>query len=69
MVYSHTGSNPVLTTKKKVMSSETKKRKSDKKLHWGRGRHFMKWVGKGIKGLTYFTSSQRRINNKIDLED
>jgi hypothetical protein len=51
------------------MSSENKKRKSDKKLHWGRGKHFMKWVGKGIKRLTYFTSSQRRVNNKIDLED
>jgi hypothetical protein len=53
----------------KNMASENKKRKSDKKLHWGRGKNFMKWVGKGIKGLTYFTSSQRRVNNKIDLED
>lgn len=48
------------------MTSQKKKRKSDKRLHWGRGKNFMKWVGKGIKGLTYFTSSQRRQNNKID---
>ena len=41
------------------MASEKKKRKTDKKLHFGRGGNFMKWVGKGIKGLTYFTSSQR----------
>lgn len=46
------------------MASEKKKRKSSKKLHWGRGIAFMKWVGKGIKGLVYFTSSQRRANNK-----
>jgi hypothetical protein len=51
------------------MTSENKRRKSDKRLHWGRGNYFMKWVGKGIKGLTYFTSSQRRDNNKFDLED
>ena len=41
------------------MASESKKRKANKKLHWGRGKHFMKWVGKGIKGLCYFTSSRR----------
>jgi hypothetical protein len=58
-----------LITKNKIMASENKKRKSDKRLHWGRGSYFMKWVGKGIKGLTYFTSSQRRDNNKFDLED
>jgi hypothetical protein len=51
------------------MASEKKNRKSDKRLHWGRGRYFMKWVGKGIKGLTYFTTSQRAKNKKIDLVD
>lgn len=49
------------------MASEKKKRKSAKRLHWGRGRYFMKWVGKGIKGLTYFTSSQRAQNKQITL--
>jgi hypothetical protein len=48
------------------MASEKKKRKADKRLHWGRGKNFMKWVGKGIKGLTYFTSSQRKKNNIIE---
>lgn len=51
------------------MTSESKKRKSDKKLHWGRGKAFMKWKGKGIKGLTYFTASQRRENNKVLVEE
>ena len=64
-----TGSNPVLTTKNEFMASEKKKRKSDKRLHWGRGKNFMKWIGKGIKRLCYFTSSQRRVNNKFDLEE
>lgn len=49
------------------MASEKKKRKTDKRLHWGRGKYFMKWVGKGIKGLTYFTSSQRR-SDKLSLK-
>ena len=52
-----------------IMASENKKRKADKRLHWGRGRHFMKWVGKGVKGLVYFTSSQRRENNKFDIDE
>jgi hypothetical protein len=47
------------------MSSENKKRKTDKKLHWGRGGNFMKHIGKGIKRLDFFTASQRRLNNKI----
>ena len=47
------------------MPSEKKKRKVSKKLHWGRGGRFLKFVGKGIKGLTFFTSSQRKENNKI----
>jgi hypothetical protein len=51
------------------MASEKKKRKVDKKLHPGRGKNFMKWVGKGIKRLVYFTSSQRKVNKKINLDD
>tara|TARA_R110002111_G_scaffold66081_8_gene107934 strand:- start:1127 stop:1285 length:159 start_codon:yes stop_codon:yes gene_type:complete len=51
------------------MASEKKKRKASKKLHWGRGKYFMKWVGKGIKGLTYFTSSQRQANKKFDINE
>jgi len=51
------------------MASEKKKRKASRKLHWGRGIYFMKWVGKGIKGLTYFTSSQRQANKKFDIND
>jgi len=50
------------------MASEKKKRKADKRLHWGRGKNFMKWVGKGMKGLCYFTSSQRQANKKFEIE-
>jgi len=50
------------------MASEKKKRKTDKRLHWGRGKNFAKWVGKGIKGLMFFTSSQRQANKKFDTE-
>ena len=50
------------------MSSENKKRKVDKRLHWGRGGSFLKAKGKGIKGLDFFTSSQRRLNNDIKEE-
>ncbi len=48
------------------MASEKKKRKVDKRLHWGRGGGFLKHVGKGIKRLMFFTSSQRKENNKPD---
>jgi hypothetical protein len=51
------------------MASEKKKRKADKRLHWGRGKYFMKWDGKGIRGLCYFTSSQRQVNKKIDIDE
>lgn len=51
------------------MASEKKKRKADKRLHWGRGKNFMKWVGKGIKGLCYFTPSQRQANKKFDIDE
>ena len=51
------------------MASEKKKRKIDKRLHWGRGRNFLKHVGKGIKGLHFFTPSQRQKNKKFDMDD
>lgn len=44
------------------MASENKKRKTDKRLHWGRGGGFLKEKGKGIKRLSFFTSSQRNLN-------
>ena len=47
------------------MVSVKKKRKTNKRLHWGRGGRFLKHVGKGIKGLMFFTSSQRKHNNNI----
>jgi hypothetical protein len=47
------------------MSSEKKKRKVDKRLHWGRGGNFLKEKGKGIKRLSFYTSTQRRVDNKI----
>lgn len=51
------------------MASENKKRKTDKRLHWGRSRHFLKHKGVGIKGLHFFTASQRQVNKKINLEE
>lgn len=45
------------------MASENKKRKVSKKLHWGRGGNFLKEKGKGVKGVSFFTSSQRKLNN------
>lgn len=46
------------------MASEKKKRKTDKQKHPGRGGNFLKAKGKGIKGISFFTSSQRNENNK-----
>lgn len=51
------------------MAFEKKKRKVDKRLHWGRGGRFLKSKGKGVKGLDFYTSSQRRVDNKIEDED
>lgn len=48
------------------MSAENKKRKVDKRLHWGRGGGFLKAKGKGIKRLDFFTASQRQVNKKIE---
>jgi hypothetical protein len=48
------------------MSSNKKTRKTSKRLHWGRGRNFLKHKGKGIKRVTFYTSSQRRIDKRID---
>jgi hypothetical protein len=51
------------------MASENKKRKVDKRLHWGRGGNFLKSKGKGIKKLDFFTPSQRQENKKFNIED
>ena len=51
------------------MTSKSKKRKTDKKLHWGRGGNFLKNKGKGIKGLDFFNASQRQLNKKIEDEN
>jgi len=47
------------------MASENKKRKTDKKLHWGRGGNWLKSKGKGKKGISFFTPSDRRLNKKL----
>ena len=48
------------------MASEKKKRKVDKRLHWGRGRGFLKHKGKGIKGVDFYTPSERQENKKVE---
>lgn len=50
------------------MSSESKKRKVDKRLHWGRGRNFLKDKTK-LKGVCFYNSSLRKLINKIDCEE
>jgi len=47
------------------MASEKKKNKTDKKNHPGRGGRFMKEKGKGIKGISFYTSSQRKQDKKV----
>ncbi len=47
------------------MASEKKKRKTDKKLHWGRGKSFLKEKAKGIKGISFYSPAQRQINMTI----
>jgi len=51
------------------MSSEKKKRKVSKKLHWGRGRGYLKCknIFEHGKGSLFFNSSQRQKLKKIDL--
>ena len=41
------------------MASEKKKRKTKPKTHYGRGDRFLKENAKGIKGLSFYTSSYR----------
>lgn len=47
------------------MASENKKRKVDKKNHWGRGRRFLKSTFK-MKGICFYNSSIRKQINNID---
>lgn len=47
--------------------SEKKYRKMNKKLHWGRGKDFgKKSLGKGIKGISYYTGSDRQEFKKFN---
>ena len=45
------------------MASEKKMRKISRKLHWGRSSCFLKTHGKGIKGVSFYTPSDR-MNDK-----
>ena len=54
---------------KNNMTSESKKRKVDKRLHWGRGRGWLKATGKGMKRLIFFNASQRKLNNDLKLNE
>lgn len=47
------------------MASQKKKNKTDKKKHPGRGGSFLKEKGKGIKGLSFYSSAQRKQDKKI----
>lgn len=51
------------------MTAESKMRKVSKKLHWGRGGRWLKEFRKGIKGLSFYTASQRRADKKIEIND
>lgn len=50
------------------MTSENKKKKVDKRHHWGRGRHFLKLKFK-MKGICFYNSSLRREINKINYDE
>ena len=50
------------------MASEKKMRKVSKKLHWGRGGRWLKEKLAGFKGVSFFNASQRKLNNKINLD-
>jgi hypothetical protein len=47
------------------MASEKKYRKVSKRRHPGRGGAWLKEKGKGVRGFSFFTPSQRRQNNKF----
>lgn len=47
------------------MASEKKKRKTDKKLHWGRGKSFLKEKAKGIKGTSFYSPAQRQTTKTV----
>lgn len=51
------------------MASEKKKRKTSKKNHWGRGGNFLKWKGARLKGIAFYTSSERQRLKKISYEN
>lgn len=41
------------------MSSEAKKRKTNKRLHWGRDGKWLK-PGNKVKGVSFYTSGERQ---------
>ena len=51
------------------MTSESKMRKVSKKLHWGRGGNWLKEFRKGIRRVSFYTASQRRVDKKIEAND
>lgn len=48
--------------------STNKFEKSNKRKHFGKGGGFLKHKGKGVKRCHFYTSSQRRVDKKIDYE-
>jgi hypothetical protein len=44
------------------MASENKKAKTDKKNHPGRAGNWLKASGRGMKGISFYTASDRRRN-------
>ena len=49
--------------------STSKFRKMNKKLHWGRSGDWGKKSGKGIKGISFYTGSDRAALKKVETED
>lgn len=50
------------------MASESKMRKVDKKLHWGRGGGFLKSNLGRLKRVFFYNASDRQKNKKIEDE-
>ena len=50
------------------MASQKKLRKIAKKLHWGRGKWWFKSKGKGVKGVSFYTPSDRQESKKVDVD-
>ena len=48
--------------------SSSKFAKMNKRNHWGRDGHWGKKSGKGIKGISFYTGSDRQHLKKLELE-